>query len=124
MSNKKIIFSILIVLLILSLLFLIPNNTFGRDLGLGELDEYDGGSGGTGSVRLQSIAGVAFTIIRTIGTVISVVVLIIIGIRYMLGSVEERAEYKKTLVPYVVGAFLLFTGTLLPDLIYTIVTNF
>ena len=102
---------------------MIPNYTFGRDLGLGELDEYDGGNAGTGSVRLQNMAGVAFTIIRTIGTVISVVALIIIGIKYMLGSVEERADYKKSLVPYVVGAFLVFTGTLLPDLIYQLVTR-
>ena len=26
----------------------------------------------------------------------------------MLGSVEEKAEYKKTMIPYVIGAILLF----------------
>ena len=26
----------------------------------------------------------------------------------MTGSVEERAEYKKTMMPYLIGAFLLF----------------
>lgn len=36
----------------------------------------------------------------------------------MLGSVEEKAEYKKDLVPYVVGAFLLFgIGTILKIII-------
>lgn len=46
--------------------------------------------------------------ITTIGTVISVLMLAILGIKYMLGSVEEKAEYKKDLVPYFIGAALLF----------------
>ena len=39
----------------------------------------------------------------------------------MLGSVEEKAEYKKTLMPYIIGAFLLFTGTLVPNVIYKMI---
>ena len=26
----------------------------------------------------------------------------------MMGSVEEKAEYKKTMMPYIIGAFMLF----------------
>ena len=48
------------------------------------------------------------TVLTVIGTVISVIVLIILGLKYMLGSVEEKAEYKKTMMPYVIGAILLF----------------
>ena len=36
----------------------------------------------------------------------------------MIGTVEEKAEYKKTFWLYIIGIFLLFTGTLLPKLIY------
>ena len=32
----------------------------------------------------------------------------ILGIKYMTGSAEEKAEYKKTMVPYLVGAVILF----------------
>lgn len=48
------------------------------------------------------------SLITTIGTVISVLMLAILGVKYMLGSVEEKAEYKKDLVPYFIGAALLF----------------
>lgn len=41
----------------------------------------------------------------------------------MVGSIEERAEYKKTLFPYLIGAILLFSGTLLPQIIYNIMTK-
>ena len=56
--------------------------------------------------------------VKIIGTVISVGVLMVLGIKYMIGSVEERASYKKTFIPYLIGAAILFTGTLLPDIIY------
>ena len=38
----------------------------------------------------------------------AVVLVAFLGIKYMLGSAEEKAEYKKDMIPYLVGAFLLF----------------
>lgn len=58
--------------------------------------------------------------INTIGTVISVLTILIVGIKYMLGSVEEKAEYKKTMVGYLIGALLLFTATTIPNILYNI----
>ena len=52
------------------------------------------GSGGT-STKLKTKAESILGVIQTVGTIISVIVLMIIGIKYMLGSVEERSEYKK-----------------------------
>ena len=34
--------------------------------------------------------------------------LMILAIKYMLGSVEEKAQYKKTMFPYVIGCVLIF----------------
>lgn len=59
-------------------------------------------------------------IIRTVGVVLSVLMLIVIGIKYMLGSTEEKADYKKSLLPYVIGAAIVFTGSVVPDIIYRI----
>ena len=52
--------------------------------------------------------------------VLSVIVLIVLGIKYMLGSVEEKAEYKKTLLPYVIGATLTFGASSIASVIYNI----
>lgn len=49
-------------------------------------------------------------IIQVVGTVIAVGVLMVIGIKYMMGSAEEKAEYKKTMLPYLIGAVLLFAA--------------
>lgn len=40
--------------------------------------------------------------IRIIGTFIAVGALMIIGIKYITGSVEEKANYKKTMIPYII----------------------
>lgn len=43
-----------------------------------------------------------------IGVAVSVITLVVLGIKYMVGSVEEKAEYKKSMIPYLVGAFFVF----------------
>lgn len=67
---------------------------------------------------LKSVGGKIVGIIQIVGTVISVGMLTIIGIKYVLGSAEEKASYKKTLIPYIVGAILLFGATNLTQAIY------
>lgn len=49
-------------------------------------------------------------VLRNIAAIISVIVITIIGVRYMLGSVEEKAQYKETMIPVVI-ACILITGT-------------
>ncbi len=47
-------------------------------------------------------------LIQAVGTFVAVAVLMILGLKYMLGSIEERASYKKSMLPYLIGAILLF----------------
>lgn len=68
-------------------------------------------------------AGIILSSITTIGIVTSVLVLIIIGIKYMIGSVEEKAEYKKTMIPYVVGALMLLFITTFVRIIAEVAYN-
>ena len=56
----------------------------------------------------QEVGNKIFGIVRVIGILVSVGALSLIGIRYMLSSVEEKAEKKKALVYYVIGAVLVF----------------
>ena len=61
--------------------------------------------------------------ITVVASIISVIALIVLGIKYMLGSVEERAEYKKVLLPYFVGAIMVFGITNVLNLIINLVGN-
>lgn len=72
---------------------------------------------------LKEKAGVIIRIINVVGLIISVITLMLIGFRYMTGSIEEKANYKKAMVPWVIGAIILFSATTLPNVIYTISNN-
>ena len=51
--------------------------------------------------------GELLRVLRNIAAVTSVLALSIIGVRYMVGSVEQKAEYKQTMLPVAIGCFLV-----------------
>ena len=57
-------------------------------------------------------------ILQQIGVIVSVVALIIIGIKYLLASVQEKAEYKKTMMPYIIGFGLTFAASMFAQIAY------
>jgi type IV secretory pathway VirB2 component (pilin) len=65
----------------------------------------------SGADKLKNIGNTIIGTLQVIGTIISVVVLVVLGIKYMIGSAEERAEYKKSMMPYVIGAVMVFAIT-------------
>ncbi len=67
------------------------------------------------------IGNIILGTIRALGTVIAVVALMVIGLRYMFGSLEERANYKETMIPYLIGAVMLFTIPNILGIIYDLV---
>lgn len=84
------------------------------------------GLNGNGNVQTNDLTKVGnniVTIIQIVGIVIAVIVLLVIGIKYMMGSASEKAEYKKTMIPYIVGAVLIFAGTSLVRVIYSLSTS-
>ena len=67
---------------------------------------FQGGSADTSG--LESVGTNLVDIITTVGIIVAVIVLLIIGIKYLMGSASEKAEYKKTMIPYLVGAVIIF----------------
>lgn len=62
--------------------------------------------------KIETAASKVLTAITNVGIVISILIIAILGIKYMLGSLEEKAEFKNDMIPYLVGAALLFGITL------------
>lgn len=73
------------------------------------------------SEKVISKVGVILGAIRNISVVISVIILMIIGVKYIFGSVEEKANYKATLLPYIIGFVMSVTGTTIVSFIYNMV---
>ena len=63
---------------------------------------------GSDAQKITEKASFILTIITNVGIVLAILMSAILGIKYMLGSLEEKAEYKKDLLPYFIGSILLF----------------
>lgn len=105
--NKKAMKIITILLTILTVV-LIASTCFADEI---DVTSIDGKAGGVDVKQVGEVGNKIATILRAVGTVLLVVVLMVLGIKYMLGSAEEKAEYKKTMIPYLVGAVLVFGAT-------------
>ena len=85
------------------------------------LDSLTGDPGNAEGIK--DAGGKIITVISVMGSLVSVIVLIALGIKYMIGSVEEKAQYKKTLLPYVIGATFVFAGSTIAGIIYGIINQ-
>ena len=63
---------------------------------------------------------VVLKLLRNIAAIVSVVTLTIIGVRYMVGSVEQKAEYKQTMMPVAIGCILIGSLSAILTLIQSI----
>lgn len=71
-----------------------------------------------GTDGVAKIGGQVADILTTVGIVVAVIVILILGIKYMMGSASEKAEYKKTMIPYVVGAVLILGGSAIVKIVF------
>ena len=71
----------------------------------------------------QTVGQKIIGIIQVVGIIISVICLMVLGIKYMMGSAEEKADYKKSMIPYLVGAILIFAASALAQVVYQFVTG-
>lgn len=114
-KNIKIITSIIISIIIISLTLTV----FAFDPSKVDINGAlnDGG-------EMKKFGEKALGIVQIVGVVGSVIILMVAGIKYMTGSVEEKADYKKALVPYIVGAALLFSSTTIANIVYEFASEY
>ena len=72
---------------------------------------------------ILSLGGNILNVLQVVGVVVGTIILVVLGLKYMAGSLEEKAEYKKTMIPYIVGAIIIFVGPSIAKGIFTMVSN-
>lgn len=115
MKSKKICLLVLILTLIIVAIFPAISMATGT-LNPGEYEP--GGVTQRDVGEMATITGIILAYIRNIGIIASVIVLTVIGIKYMLGSLEQKADYKENMFIYVIGCFLLMMATVIPSIVY------
>ena len=66
-------------------------------------------SGATG--KIENAGGQVAGIVAAIAAGVAIVILIWLAIKYMTGSASDKADIKKSAIPYVIGAVLLFAAS-------------
>ena len=118
MKRKKII----IILIILMICILNMTNVYGTQSSKIDTGDYEPTY--LDSSDYETAFDMVSTIVSVItvgGIAISIVSLMYLGIKYMYGSVEERAEYKRTMIPMFIGTILLFSSATIVSIIYNLV---
>lgn len=108
-NNKLVIIAIVFLILIL---FAIPTYSIATENPIDNPGSYKpGGISSTDSDKIVNRVNPILGTITVIGIVISAITLTVLGIKYMIGSVEEKAEYKKSMIPYIIGVVLLLAAS-------------
>ena len=107
----------MIILLIVLLLWSVPHQVsafswgdiinFGKDF----VNLSTSTNVGPISSNITDITKTVTNILTIAGMLISVVAAAILGIKIMYSSVEEKAEYKQKLMPYIIGCVVIFAAS-------------
>ena len=73
---------------------------------------------GTGVTKIKTLGEKIVGIIQVVGSIVTVVMIAVLGVKYMMGSAEEKAEYKKTIIPLIIGAVLVFAAVNIGSMVY------
>lgn len=59
-------------------------------------------------VSLKDLSDTLYNTLLVIGIVAAIIVGLIMGIKFILGSIEEKAEIKEMVIPYIIGCIVVF----------------
>lgn len=73
--------------------------------------------------QIKTVSDQIYNILLAVGTVIAVIVGAILGIQFMVGSMDEKAKVKESLIPFVIGCIIIFGAFGIWKLIATILQD-
>lgn len=79
--------------------------------------------GNVETTTLQKLGGNILNVLQIVGIIAGAIILVVLGLKYMMGSLEEKAEYKKTMIPFLVGAIVVMAAPTLAKGIFTMIQN-
>lgn len=114
----KIINKVLVIIILAITIFTIIGPTYVSADPISNPNDYFGPNWKSSSTKFRQKAEVILGIIRALGTIISVVAFLVMGVKYIMGSVDEKVEYKERMIPYLIGFVMLFAISNIVGIIY------
>lgn len=131
--TTKIILIICLILFVISINFTNVQATSASDI-LGGVENFEAArnnitsnsvSGGMeiDGHDLQNMSNLVYNILLTIGIVAAVIVGLILGMKFMTGSIDQKAQVKESLIPYIAGCVVIFGAFGIWKLVLTILNQ-
>lgn len=122
---RKVSKCIFAILTAISVIFIMSNVCFAAsDDSQFDITRFDNQGNEDIDGALQDVVKTAVNVIRIVGTAASIITLILLGIKYMTASPDGKAEFKKSLYIYIVGAVLVFAASNILAIIYKLAESF
>jgi len=110
---KKILYIVFIMSIIICIFYILSNCIFTNAADMKDIYNYNYEE----SKPINDRAGQMLWIVTAIGISTGVIMIAIIGFKYIVSSPEGKADLKKQLILYCIGAFLLMSGSTLVGII-------
>ena len=108
---------ILTVVLLVAMIVMTVSNVFAASSILDDIEKA-ANDATVDTSKISSMAGTLIAYLRNAAVIIGVVIIIILGIKYMTGSVEEKAGYQKSFVPLIVGIIVVVAATSIASFLF------
>ena len=111
--KKAIKFIVLIITVLCIFSLITPKYTF-ADIDTNSFNPYKIDKNEVDEKTVTKYTNKILGVLSTVGVIVSVIALMIVGLKFIIGSATEKAEYKKTLVPIIIGILIIaFISTIL-----------
>ena len=122
--KKKVIKIIFIILIILSI-FISKTNAFSMSNIINQGQEFISSANEEkiSEENIKSLSDSIYNILQFIAVAVALIVIIVLGIKYMTGSVEEQAEIKKTMIPFIIGCIVAFGAFAIWKVVVNVLNN-
>ena len=114
---KKITKFVICIIMIIAILILNTNSVTASSLGdiINSGSNFINSGANTNAIvpneeGIRDTSNFIFNIVFTLGIIILIIWGMVLGIKFITGSVEEQADVKKGLFPYGVGCIIIFSG--------------
>lgn len=111
---KKIMKLVILIISILCIFSLITPKYAFADIDTDSFNPYEIDKNGVDQQTVTKYTNNIYSILYIVAIVVAVIALMILGLKYIVGSATQKADYKKTLVPVIIGiCIIVFITTIL-----------
>lgn len=106
--RNKVLFKIALTILVLIVVIANISTCFATTPANFNFDDFDKTADSSLTTPVRDATGAILSVVRIVGTGVAIIILAVVGMKYMIASPGDRADFKKAAIQYVVGAVIVF----------------